>query len=134
MQYYEYAAMMDFPQAQFNLATMYADGGNGKVDKVSAYVWLSKAVENDVEGAKEALSDLSDAMSMGDISMAKKRIMELDKAMVNPNLKSPAGVAEELAELLGMPVSEESAETQADPNAPAAKKRPARSKRMVRRR
>lgn len=134
MQYYEYAAMMNFPQAQFNLATMYADGANGSVDKVMAYAWLSKAVENGVDGAKNALSALSDSMSMGDISAAKKRIMELNMAMVNPNVRSPAGVAADIAEALGMPVSEESAETQADPNAPAAKKKTARSKRMVRRR
>jgi hypothetical protein len=56
--------------------------------------------------------------------------------MVNPNVQSPAGVAADIAEVLGMPVSVDGDVVQGGGSSSASQrpKRTQRSKRMVRRR
>ena len=78
--YYEYAALAGNPQAQFNLATVYTSGQlSGIIDKVKAYAWLSIASKNNFTEAIDALSKLSETMSLSEISKAKELLISINK-------------------------------------------------------
>ena len=98
IKYYEYAAYKKQPQAQFNLASLYADGKTGKVDKPTAYAWLSLAVDNELEAAKDALAKLSDAMTISEVSQAKQTLSELNKKILSGQGISSEALNEDLGD------------------------------------
>jgi TPR repeat protein len=60
--YYQKAAELDNPTAQYNLGCLYRDGKGVAVDKKQAMKWLGKAAEQGDEDAKADLYELIQQM------------------------------------------------------------------------
>lgn len=98
LKYYEYAAYAQQPQAQYNLASMYADGSAGGVDMIRAYAWFTKAVDNNVEAASQALSKVADAMDISEISRAKQFLIGLNRQLASKELVASESLNENLGD------------------------------------
>lgn len=70
--WYKRAAKQQVADAQYLLCLSYSLGRGVPVDVVLAYVWCDAAVENNAEGAEEALQTIKESMSSEQLKAAAK--------------------------------------------------------------
>ena len=75
VKWYERAANQGFAPAQFALGQMLAKGVEVPVDRITAFQWLSLAIVNGSDPAKQALMELTHEMGTGDIEFAKSQML-----------------------------------------------------------
>ena len=118
--------------AQFNLATMYADGQiEGNVNKIQAYAWMAEAAKNGLDKAKSALDLLAESMGSAEISRAKSEGVSLSKRISDKDTTSPVRPEEDYY-IVAASVKKKSVGGSSTDKAFSA--RPKRSQRMLRRR
>lgn len=78
LNYYNYAAAHNFAPAQYALGIMYANGEGGvSRDPVLAHAWLSWAVNQNYEPAREALNQIKTEMTLTDLDKARQKFIDI---------------------------------------------------------